>query len=121
MKKHILIVDDEADIREVLQQVFEGEGYRVSSIATAIEAQDLVGRDAPQLVITDLQLEDSDGLEMIEALKAKLPQTPMMLLTGVFIDPKVVRDTLSHKVAAYLHKTSPLATILSEARRLLGD
>ena len=45
-----------------------------------------------EILISDLQLEDSDGLDMIELLKAMLPNTPMMLLTGVFFDPKVVRD-----------------------------
>ena len=56
---------------------------------------------------------------MIEQLKAVLPETPMMLLTGVFFDPQVVRDTLSRKVACYLQKTSPLAQILTEVQRLV--
>ena len=92
MKKHILVVDDEADIRDLLMQILEHSGYRVSAVATAIEALRLAAKDPPQLIISDLQLEDSDGLDMIELLKAMLPNTPMMLLTGVFFDPKVVRD-----------------------------
>jgi CheY-like chemotaxis protein len=120
MQKHILIVDDEAEIREVLNLVLTKEGYRVTAVTTAHEAQQVVATDVPHLVISDLQLEDSDGLEMIQKLKATLPNTPMMLLTGVFIDPKVVRETLSSKVSAYLQKTTPLAKILSEVRRLTG-
>jgi len=57
---------------------------------------------------------------MIEQLKATLPNTPMMLLTGVFFDPQVVRDTLGKKVACYLQKTSPLARILEEVQQLIG-
>ena len=120
MKKHILIVDDEVDIREILAEGLANEGYRVSPAATAIEAQRLIATDPPQLIISDLQLEESDGLEMIQQLKATLPDTPVMLLTGVFIDPKVVRDTLSPKVACYLQKTTPLAKIIAEVRRLTG-
>ena len=57
---------------------------------------------------------------MIEELKMKLPDTPMMLLTGVFFDPEVVRDTLSKKVACYIQKTSPLTHVLEEIRKLIG-
>lgn len=120
MKKHILIVDDEADIRNLLAQFLGLSGYRITPVSSQIEAQEVVKRDAPDLIISDLQLENSDGLIMIEQLKAKLPNTPMMLLTGVFFDPQVVRDTLSDKVACYLQKTAPLSQILEEVRRLIG-
>jgi DNA-binding NtrC family response regulator len=120
MKKHILVVDDEADIRDLLMQILEHSGYRVSAVATAIEALRLAAKDPPQLIISDLQLEDSDGLDMIELLKAMLPNTPMMLLTGVFFDPKVVRDTLSTKVASYIQKSAPLSRIVEEVQRLIG-
>ena len=120
MKKHILIVDDETAIREMLTEFFTSVGFRVTSAASAVEAQQSIAADPPQLVITDLQLEFSDGLEMIAQIKTQLPDVPVLLLTGVFFDPEVVRDTLSNKVAAYLQKTAPLARILEEVRRLTG-
>jgi CheY-like chemotaxis protein len=89
MQKHILVVDDEAVIRDLLDMFLSRSGYRVTAVSSAPEAEEVAGRDRPDLVITDLQLEDSDGLEMIERLKALLPETPMMLLTGVMFDPKV--------------------------------
>jgi DNA-binding NtrC family response regulator len=118
-KKHILIVDDEANIRELLEEFLTQNGYRVTPVQSAVEARKTVRRDPPDLIISDLQLEDSDGLDMIEGLKSTLPDTPMMLLTGVLFDPKVVRETLSKKVSCYLEKTASLAQILSEVRRLL--
>jgi CheY-like chemotaxis protein len=121
MKKHILVVDDEAEIRDLLVQILNYSGYRVSAVATAIEALRLAAKDPPQLIISDLQLEDSDGLDMIDILKSTLPDTPMMLLTGVFFDPKVVRDTLSTKVASYIQKSTPLARIVEEVQRLIGS
>ncbi len=95
-------------------------GYRVTDANSPHEAHQAVKRDPPQLVISDLQLADSDGLDMIDQLKALLPDTPMMLLTGVLFDPKVVRDVLSKKVSAYLQKTAPLAQVLGEVHRLIG-
>jgi two-component system response regulator HydG len=120
MNKHILIVDDEANIRDLLEEFLTHNGYRVTAVQSAFEAQQIVQRDAPNLIISDLQLEDSDGLDMIEDLKSTLPNTPMMLLTGVLFDQKVIRDTLSKKVSCYLEKTSSLARILKEVQRLLA-
>lgn len=120
MKKHILIVDDEAAIRELLAQFLGSNGYRVTSVASAIEAERGIAGDPPDLIISDLQLEESDGLDLIARLKAQLPDTPIILLTGVLFDPEVVRDVLAHKVTSYLEKTSSLARILEEVRRLAG-
>jgi len=123
MPKHILLVDDEAVICELLGQFLTGSGYRVTSVSNAVQAQKVVQSDPPQLIVTDLQLEDSDGLAMVDQLKASLsdPNTPVILLTGVFFDPVVFRDKLSQKVSGYVYKTSPLSDILKEVRRLIGE
>jgi DNA-binding NtrC family response regulator len=121
MKKRILIVDDEAAIRSLLASFLTQKGYEVMDVALASEALRLVKDQPPQLIISDLQLEDADGLEMIDELKTALPATPVILLTGVLFDPEVVRDVLSKNIACYLEKTSSLDRILREVRRLLGE
>jgi DNA-binding NtrC family response regulator len=120
MKKHILIVDDEASIRGLLAQYLTRQGYRVTPVESAAEARRVVAADAPVLIISDLQLEDSDGLTMIQELKTALPDVPVILLTGVLFDPQVVNETLSKTVTVYLQKTTPLTTIVGEIRRLIG-
>ena len=120
MKKHLLIVDDEAEIRDLLGLFLTSHGYQVTGVETAVEALRFVKTTKPDLIISDLQLEDSDGLEMIEQLKATLPDTPVILLTGVLFDPEVFRDTLSKKVSVYLMKTSPLSKIKAEIEQLLA-
>ncbi|MEY2881262.1 MAG: Photosynthetic apparatus regulatory protein RegA [Verrucomicrobiota bacterium] len=120
MKKNILIVDDEAPIRELLELLFTGKGYRVTAAETADEALHAVRRDPPHLVVSDLQLRESDGLKFIDALKGLQPDTPVMLLTGVLFDAAVVKETLQGKISAYVQKTAPLAKILAEAERLLA-
>lgn len=119
MNKNILVVDDEETIREVLTEAFTAYGYRVTSAASAVEAQKAVRNDPPQLVISDLQLEDSDGLAMIDELKQILPNTPMMLLTGVLFDSRA-ESVLLKKVSCYLPKTSPMKKILEEVQRQIG-
>jgi len=119
MKPHLLIVDDEDDIRDLLAQFLTASGYRVTSVGSAAEARKVGQQDPPDLIISDLQLEDADGLEMIAELKTALPKAPVILLTGVLFDAEVVSGVLSTKVACYLEKTSSLAKILETVRRLL--
>jgi DNA-binding NtrC family response regulator len=121
MKKKILIIDDEVHIRELLQQFFTAQGYLVTTTASAAEALTSIQRNVPDLILSDLQLEDADGLEMIDQLKKVLPATPVILLTGVLFDAEIVRDVLNKKVTSYLAKTSSLARILEEVRHILAQ
>jgi CheY-like chemotaxis protein len=120
MKKHILIIDDEAVIRDILGLLLTKNDYRITAVASAAAAIESGRQDPPDLIISDLQLEDADGLEVIAQLKVMLPDVPVILLTGVFFEPKVINDVLKAKVACYLAKTSSLAQILESVRRFIG-
>jgi len=121
MKKHLLIVDDEAPIRELLARCLIDQGYRVTAVASAGEAHAAVAQEAPDLIISDLQLEDADGLEMIARLKTAVPTAPVILLTGVLFDPQVAQEILRRNVSCYLEKTVPLAKIVETVRTLLAS
>jgi CheY-like chemotaxis protein len=120
MKKHILMVDDEAEVRAILDVLLTGKGYRVTEASSGLEAMRVLKAEAADLIISDLQMEDSDGLELIGEIKKTQPDVPVILLTGVLFDPEVVRDTISKKVSCYIEKTAPLSRILEEVQRLVG-
>jgi two-component system nitrogen regulation response regulator NtrX len=62
---HILVVDDEAEIRTSLEEILSEEGYGVASAATATEAMVLI-QDAPyDVVLLDIWLPDRDGLDVL--------------------------------------------------------
>ena len=118
--KHILSIDDEAPILDLLKEFLGSQGYRVTIASTAIEARRAVESDRPDLVISDLQLEETDGLHLIEQLRTMIPNTPVILLTGVLFDNQVVEENLKWKISAYVSKTAPLQVLLQEVRRLIG-
>jgi DNA-binding response OmpR family regulator len=73
-EKHILLVDDERDILDLLTEVFFANGYSVDSAMTAAEAVEFLDRCSYKLVISDWRLPDGDGLmvaDMAAALGAK--------------------------------------------------
>lgn len=120
MKKHILAVDDESDIRDLLREVLTLKGYRVSTAATAERAKKMLQEDPPQLIILDFQIEQGDGFVLIEDIKRLGPKIPVLLLTGAFFDRDIVRDTIEKRVSRYLDKTASLSTIVDEIEQLLA-
>ena len=81
---HILVIDDEEDIRELLKFNLEKEGYSVSSVATGEEALDSVRKLFPDLIILDLMLPGIDGLEVCKKIKSdeELRHIPVLMLTA---------------------------------------
>jgi len=120
MSKLILHLDDEPSIREILADSLTEQGYQVVSVSTPTEALQAATQRRPDLFISDLQLEEGDGLETIGQIHALHPELRIMILTGVLIDPRVARQSIAREADAYLAKTEPLAKILQEVRRLAG-
>lgn len=120
MKTHILLVDDETEIRDLIALAFSNRGYRCTSVATGREARQAARNDPPDLIVCDLQLEDEDGLVLLADLKEAVPHAPRILLTGVLLDPKVAETSLAGLISAYLPKPTRLSKVVEEANRLLG-
>jgi two-component system alkaline phosphatase synthesis response regulator PhoP len=82
--EHVLVVDDEADIRELVRYNLEKEGYGVVGVASGEDALTAATRKLPDLVILDLMLPGVDGLEVCRRLKSD-PATariPVIMLTA---------------------------------------
>lgn len=79
----VLVVEDEAAIRETLREFFIGKGYRVSVATNGDQARDLI--DVEQgfdLVVTDLRLPVGDGVEILKTARATNPEGYVVLMTG---------------------------------------
>ncbi len=120
MKKRILIIDDEASIRELLERFLTLKGYEVRTAGTAEEALRVAAEVRPDLVVSDLTLADSDGLVLIDELRRRMPGVPVLLLTGVRFGQDIVEENILERVSGYLHKTASLQTVLAEIGRLLS-
>lgn len=80
--KHLLIVDDEPVIRQILRAVFEGQPYRLSLVGTGRQALDLLRHEHVDLVLTDKNLPDVSGLEILRAAKEKDALCEVLVITG---------------------------------------
>ncbi|MCF4164649.1 sigma-54 dependent transcriptional regulator [Zavarzinia compransoris] len=84
MAREVLIVDDEADIRELVAGILEDEGYETRTAGSADEAFAAIEARLPSLVILDIWLQGSrlDGLEILEAVKRAHPEMPVVMISG---------------------------------------
>jgi two-component system KDP operon response regulator KdpE len=78
----ILVVDDERAVRLMLEMALRAQGYRVHSAANGHEARDQMKDEEFDLVLLDLQLGDTDGIEILRETKKQWPATEVILLTA---------------------------------------
>jgi two-component system, NtrC family, response regulator HydG len=82
MKPKVMIVDDEATIREFVRTILEKSGCEVIEAADAAGLKELFGGMQPDVVLLDLKLPDADGLTLLPQLKKTWPEAEVIVLTG---------------------------------------
>ncbi len=84
MSADILIVDDEADIRELVAGILEDEGYRTRTAGTSDDALLAIESRRPHLVFLDIWLQGSrlDGLQVLDLVRVDHPDLPMVMISG---------------------------------------
>ena len=80
----ILIVDDEKDIRELISDILEDEGYATRRAGNSDEAMGHINTEPPALCILDIWLKDSqmDGIDILKAVKRDHPDVPVVIISG---------------------------------------
>ena len=81
-KSRILVIDDEAAIRDSLKMTLEYEGYEFVGAATGQEGLALAEREAPDLVLLDVKMPGMDGLEVLDRLRAMNETLPVVVISG---------------------------------------
>ncbi|MCP4548925.1 MAG: response regulator [bacterium] len=118
MKKRILIVDDEASIRELYRQEFEDTGYDVDTAASPAEANRAISRAKPDLMILDIKLGEDDGLAYLREIMETYHDLAVIICSayGSFKE-----DFSSWLAEAYVVKSSDMEPLLSKVHEVLAD
>ncbi|MCP4567824.1 MAG: sigma-54-dependent Fis family transcriptional regulator [FCB group bacterium] len=99
----ILIVEDDNTLRQVLINLLTGQGYRVSSAACGKEAESALKNDIFELVLTDLCLGDTSGLDILNASKRLHPETEVIIMTA-FGSVKTAVEAMQNGAWDYITK-----------------
>jgi two-component system response regulator MprA len=89
----VLIVEDDAELRSVLSRSLREEGFAVEAVATGGEVLERVDAGAPDVYVVDIGLPDADGRDVVQALRARGVEAPVLFLSA--------RDALVDRVAGF--------------------
>ncbi|HTP69318.1 MAG TPA: sigma-54 dependent transcriptional regulator [Dongiaceae bacterium] len=117
--KEVLIVDDEAGMREALEANFLRRGWRVRSASGVTEALTAFRVSPTKLVITDMRMQDGDGLQVVEGVRKCLPDTPVILLTAYGSVPGAV-EAMRGGACDYLQKPIAFEELEARAEQFMG-
>ncbi|MGD9949524.1 MAG: endopeptidase La [Desulfobulbus sp.] len=114
----ILLVDDEEIARTNMDHVLRKEGYACHCAANGAEALEVMGREDIDLVVTDLKMEQMDGIELLQQINRTNPEIPVIMVTG-FATVSSAVDALKQGAAHYLGKPVNLDELRKTVREVL--
>ncbi len=116
----IVLVDDDEWVRRLLRTTFSGEDYEILEAANGDDGLRLVEEQSPDLVILDWQMPGRHGSLVLDAVKARRPTLPVIVLTA---DQRPTQRELADSIGAdaFLNKPFSPLELLSLIERLLAD
>jgi len=119
--RSVLVVDDEPDIRHLLQEILEDEGYAVSVAESAKAAQACIDEQTPDLVLLDIWMPDTDGISLLKTWRQNGDlQFPVIMISGHGTVETAVEAT-RHGAVDFIEKPVSLAKLLLNVEKALAD
>ncbi|MGE0623978.1 MAG: sigma-54-dependent transcriptional regulator [Pseudomonadales bacterium] len=117
-ERSILVVEDDAALREALQETLVRAGYVVATAADGRQALDVLDLEPVGLVVSDVQMRPMDGLELLERLREGHPEIPVVLMTAYGSIRQAV-EAMQRGAHDYLAKPFEGPTLIEMVRRYL--
>jgi DNA-binding response OmpR family regulator len=116
---HLLVVEDDPEMRDLLRKVLEKEGYAVSVASGTLEAVASLSQAPFDLVVTDLVMPDNGGLEILRVIRERNPALPVIIITA-FGDWGSYSRALEMGAAAFISKPLRMAELTAAIHAALA-
>lgn len=115
----VLVVDDNVDLAEDVQEILEDDGVDVDVAANGAVALEKLDARTYDLVLTDMKMPEIGGLELVQRIKARAPETPVLLMTA-FADPDTLEAAHTAGALACLPKPLDFNRLIAVVARIVG-
>jgi len=115
----ILVVDDEQNMRVALFEALSRNGHEVAVAENGGMALEMIARQPPELVVTDIKMPGMDGLELLRQIKALHPDLPVVIMTG-FATVDTAVEAMKQGAFDYLLKPFPVEVIEETVARVFA-
>ena len=117
---HILIIDDEASLRQTMARILLRAGFEVTTVANGQEGLSIIDQHTFDMAFLDIRLQDMNGLEVLKIMRGKLPEMPILLFTAQ-PDLHSAVEALRRGATDYLMKPLKPETVIQRTRDILED
>jgi CheY-like chemotaxis protein len=119
----VVVVDDTAEVLELIVAVLMDEGYQVVPCKNGTTASAVVAREAPHLVILDLRMAGVGDWQVLEELRAdpRTEQTPILLCPGAVDELRAAEDDLKARGCEILAKPFDIDMLVERVERMIGS
>lgn len=117
--KRILIVDDEANMCSIIQDILNDEGYEVMVAENGNEALQVVQRVPPDLIITDINMPCMGGLELLRVVKSHYPAVQFIIMTA-FGELETYLNAMNNGAFDYITKPLNIEMLKIMVAKVLG-
>jgi DNA-binding response OmpR family regulator len=116
---HLLVVEDDTEMRDLLKKVLEKEGYRVSVAEDGAEALSMLGGGAYDLVVTDMLMPVKNGLDLLQDVHRSRPTLPVIVVTA-FGDWASYSRAVEMGAAAFIKKPLRMSELVTTVQTTLS-
>ena len=118
MSRTMLVVDDDASIRELVAEAFEGEGYTVKTAGGGAQALDMVAQAVPDAIILDIWMPSLDGFDFMRTLRAndKTRDVPVVAISAAYPE----RAALDLGAQEFVAKPFEVAALMAAVERAMA-
>jgi DNA-binding NtrC family response regulator len=117
--KRILVVDDQESMRDMLADLLDMMGHEARTASGGAEALDRLQQEAIDLVITDLNMPEMDGMELTKRIKSRTPTLPVIVITG-YGTFHTERQVLASGADGYIPKPCTIHRVRETVNTALG-
>ena len=119
MADQVLVVDDEDEVRSLLDDLLNREGYLSQACASGERAIELLKKEKFDVVLLDIKLSGTSGLEVLKKIREHHQELPVIMITGFGYDEDLIAKSKQLGCCGYIGKNMPVSQILSTFKHLV--
>lgn len=117
----ILVIDDEAPVRELLEDLFKKEDCLPITCASGEEALAILKKEVFDVVLLDIKLSGVSGLEVLKDIREKYANLPVVVITGFGFDEELVCKSKQYGCCGYIGKNMPVGEIIATFKQFVKE
>jgi DNA-binding NtrC family response regulator len=117
----ILVIDDEAPVRDLLKDLFKKENCLTVTCGDGEEALKILNREIFDVVLLDIKLSGMSGLELLKEIRQRHANLPVVMITGFGFDEELICKSKQFGCCGYIGKNMPVAQIISTFKKFVKE